>query len=326
MILNYLKLVRAKNLLIIVATQYLMRYAVIIPMLKSEGYMSQFSDLNFMFLVISTVCLAAAGYVINDYFDTKTDLLNRPDTVIVGKYINRRIAMNLHVILNIAGILLGLYISFQIHLWKLVYIYIIVAGLLWFYSTSYKRQFLVGNIIVATLTALVPLMTVLFEIPPLNVKYAEHLLSINKNFYYLFFWVLGFSTFAFITTLIREIIKDVEDYEGDTAFGRRTMPIVAGVKISKFTTISLTIISMALMIVIFFKYIFCSEPISSTCRYDYISLIYMALLLVIPNIYLIYKILKSENKSDWHKASVIAKLIMLAGIMYSMVIFYNFSF
>ncbi len=327
MISNYLQLIRAKNLLIIIITQYLMRYAVIIPMLKSEGYMSQFSDFNFFLLVISTVFLAAAGYVINDYFDTTTDLLNKPESVIVGKHINRRIAMNLHIILNVIGIILGFYISYQIHLWKLVYIYIIITGLLWFYSTSYKRQFLVGNIIVAILTALVPLMTVLYEIPPLNVKYAEHLLSINKNFYYLFFWILGFSLFAFITTLTREIIKDVEDYEGDNAFGRRTLPIVAGVKISKISTISLSVVTLSLIIFLFLKYIFCIKYENGIClEKDFISLIYTSLFLIIPNIFLIYKIYKSETKNDWKTASKISKIIMLAGILYSLVIFYNYSF
>ena len=186
-------------------------------MLKSRGYESQFSDLNFFLLVLTTVFLAAAGYIINDYFDTKTDLLNRPKTVIVGKHIKRRTVMTAHIILNLLAIVIGFYISWQINLWKLVYIYILVTGLLWFYSSSYQNMFLVGNVIVALLTALVPLMTVFYEIPPLNVKYFNVLMRLDDNFYKMFFWVAGFSAFAFITTLNREIIKDVEDFEGDNA-------------------------------------------------------------------------------------------------------------
>lgn len=326
MLTKYLRLIRAKNLLIIVVTQYLMRYAVIIPMLSKEGYQTQFSDINFMLLVLSTVLLAAAGYVINDYFDTKTDLLNRPSTVVVGKHINRRIAMNLHFIFNILGILLGLYISIQINLWKLVYIYIIITGLLWFYSTSFKRQFLWGNIIVATLTSLVPLITVLFEIPPLNVKYAEILISINQNFYHIFFWILGFSAFAFITTLAREIIKDVEDFEGDQAFGRRTMPIVAGVKNTKRLVIVLVSITVTAIVFLFINYIFCTQKSNGSCvNYDYISLAYISLFLILPNIYLIIKIIKAQTKENWHTASGLSKIIMLAGILYSLIIFYLYQ-
>ena len=327
MFLKYLNLVRAKNLLIIVITQYLMRYAVILPMLTKDGYLSQFSDLNFFFLVMSTVLLAAAGYVINDYFDTKTDLLNRPSTVIVGKHINRRIAMNLHVVLNVIGIILGLYISYQINLWKIVYIYIIITGLLWFYSTTFKRHFLTGNVIVAILTALVPLMTILFEIPPLNAKYGQILLSTNQNFYHLFFWVLGFSGFAFITTLTREIIKDVEDYEGDDAFGRRTMPIVAGIKTTKIVTASLVFVTILAIVFLFIKYILNSNGIiQNVGNIDYISLVYVSIFLFIPNIILIIKIFTAKTKEDWHKAGNFSKIIMLAGILYSLIIYYNYTF
>ena len=105
MLMNIFKLIRIQNLFIIAFTQYLMRYAVIFPMLESKGFESQFSDLNFFFLVLTTVLLAAAGYVINDYFDTRTDLVNRPKTVIVGKSIKRRTAMALHIFLNLIAFL-----------------------------------------------------------------------------------------------------------------------------------------------------------------------------------------------------------------------------
>ena len=165
---HYLKLIRYQNLLIIAVTQYLMRWSIIYPILKVNNFHLQFSEFNFFLLVLSTIFLAAAGYVINDYFDRKTDLLNRPDTVIVGTVIKRRVAMILHIVINIIGIGLGFYILLSIGIYKLGFIYIIIAGILWYYSTSYKRHFLIGNIIVALLTALVPLMVVLYEIPLLN--------------------------------------------------------------------------------------------------------------------------------------------------------------
>lgn len=320
MLLNIFKLIRVQNLFIIAFTQYLMRYAVIFPMLKSKGFESQFSDLNFFLLVLTTVILAAAGYVINDYFDTKTDLLNRPKTVVVGKHIKRRSAMTLHIFLNIVGIVLGFYISWQINLWKLVYIYILITGLLWFYSSSYKKMFLTGNIIVALLTALVPLMTVLYEIPPLNAKYTEVLLRINENFYDVFFWVLGFSLFAFITTLNREIIKDAEDFEGDNAYGSRSLPVVAGIKTTKIITVIISLITIGLIIFTYFHYIYITPIV------DYISIAYIFILLIIPTFYLIWRIYKAKEKKAWKSAGNLSKLIMLFGVLYALVVWYNFYY
>ena len=324
MILNFLKLIRAKNLLIIVFTQYLMRYAVIFPILESRGYVSQFSNLNFFLLVLTTVFLAAAGYAINDYFDTKTDLINRPETVVVGKHINRRHVMTLHIVLNTLAIILGFYISWQIHLWKLIYIYIIITGLLWFYSTSYKKQFLIGNIIVALLTAMVPMMTVLYEIPPLNKEYFDTLLELKDNFNDVFFWITGFSVFAFITTLNREIIKDVEDFEGDKAYGSRTMPVTAGIKTSKIVTISLTLITVALLFFVYVKYLM--YPCSDCINIDYISAVYLGIFVALPSFLLIFKIIKVKNKKDWHTASTISKIIMLFGVLYAVIAYYNFLY
>ena len=181
-------------------------------------------------------------------------------------------------------------------------------------------MFLIGNIIVAILTALVPLMTVLYEIPPLNAKYTEVLLRIGENFYDVFFWVLGFSVFAFITTLNREIIKDAEDFEGDNAYGSRSLPVVAGLKTTKTVTISVSFIIIILIIFSYFKYVFIPEVI------DYISMIYIFVLLIIPNLYLVYKIYKAKEKKDWKSAGNLSKLIMLFGVLYALVVWYNFYY
>ena len=172
--------------------------------------------------------IAAAGYIINDYFDTQADLINKPKRVLVGVSIQRREAMILHAIMNIMGIGIGVYLSFYIKLPTLSMVFLIATGLLWFYSTNYKRQFLIGNLAVSFLTALVPLMVILFEIPLLNREYGEVMLRNSASFGYLIAWVGAFSFFAFVTTLIREVIKDAEDFEGDRAYGMKTVPIVLG--------------------------------------------------------------------------------------------------
>lgn len=291
-----------------------MRWSIIEPILKVNNFHLQFSEFNFFLLVLSTIFLAAAGYVINDYFDRKTDLLNRPDTVIVGTAIKRRVAMILHIVMNIIGIGLGIYISFSIGIYKLGFIYIIVAGILWYYSTSYKRHFLIGNIIVALLTALVPLMVVLYEIPLLNKVYKDFLIEFNANFNNIFAWVAGFSFFAFIITLIREIIKDIEDFEGDNAFDRNTLPIMLGIFYTKIVVTVLIFVAIFSLCFIYFKYL-----------NDTITFLYFLIALLLPLFFLIYKIIQSKNKTHYHFASNLTKFIMLTGLLYSLVANYIFE-
>lgn len=314
---SVLILVRFPNLLIIAFTQYAMRYLIMEPLLPSSSFDLQFGDFQFALLVFSTMLIAAAGYIINDYFDTQADLINKPKRVVVGVKIHRREAMILHAVLNIMGIGIGVYLSFYIKLPTLSMVFLIATGLLWFYSTNYKRQFLVGNMAVSILTGLVPLMVILFEIPLLNRSYGEIMLRNDASFGYLVAWVGAFSFFAFITTLIREVIKDAEDFEGDRAYGMKTVPIVLG---SKWTKVSLVLMiagTLGALLYLLLKYIvFSVDPL------DYISLIYFSLFLALPLIALVIQVLLARDKRAYRRASLLIKLVMLAGIMYSVVVFY----
>lgn len=295
-------------MLIIVLTQYLMRWCIIRPLLKVNQFELQFSELHFFFLVMATVLITAAGYVINDYFDTKTDLVNRPEKVILGRKLNRRWAILLHIIFNTIGIGLGAYISFYIGLPILSLVFVMITGILWFYSTTYKRQFLIGNVIVALLTALVPLMVLLFEIPLLRAKYGLLMLELKANFNYIILWVTAFSFYAFLLTLIREIIKDVEDFEGDNAYGRNTMPIVLGVMNTKIVIITFILLTQFSLLYVYFIFL-----------KDTLTLLYFGVFLIIPLLMLLYKLLTAKEKKDYHFASNLSKAIMLAGILYALV-------
>jgi len=306
--INFLRLIRYKNLLIIVLTQYLMRFSIIKPILEVYEFKLQFSELNFFFLVMATVFITAAGYVINDYFDTKTDLVNRPDTVIIGTVLNRRWGILLHVILNTIGIGLGAYISFYIGIPALSIVFVLITGILWFYSTTYKRQFLIGNVIVAVLTALVPLMVLLFEIPLLNKEYGLLMQEMRADFTHIIIWVSAFALFAFLLSMIREIIKDIEDFEGDSAYGRKTMPIVLGVLNTKIVIITFILTTVFSLLYLNFRFL-----------NDRITLIYFVVLLIIPLLFLVYKIIAADSKKDYHRASNLSKIIMLAGILYALV-------
>lgn len=316
--IHFLQLIRYKNLLIIAATQYLMRYAVIKPILDykyakifgRELYL-QFSDLNFFLLVLATIMITAAGYVINDYFDRKTDLFNRPDTVIVGKHIKRRTAMTMHWVFNIAAAVIGFYISHQIGIFNLGTIFLFTIGLLWYYSTSFSKQLLIGNILVALLTASVPLLVGLYDLIPIYKAYQKYLIYFQLEAHYILFWILGFSYFAFVSTLSREIVKDMEDLEGDNAYGRKTLPVVAGMKTAKIAVVLTQAILMGSLIVASTLYV-----------NDIISQIYLWAQVLINGLIAV-KAYKANAVKDFHTTSTLLKINMIVGLCYAFVIYYN---
>ncbi len=316
---SFLNLIRWPNLLIIILTMVLMRYAIIEPVISKTGVILihgtgeeipvtlQFPWYNFLILVVATLFITAGGYVINDYFDIKTDLINRGE-VIVGTKISRRKAIMLHAIFNILGVAAGFYISWKAGYFWLGTLFLFVSGLLYFYSASYKRQFLVGNVLVATLTALVPLLVVFYEWPALYKYYAVNAIT-QPDFKLIIYWVGGFALFAFITTLAREIIKDIEDFEGDNTYGRNTVPVVIGVLSSRIVAASLIIITIGLLYIVWYFAI-----------NDTITLIYISLLIVIPLMVINYQLLISRKQKQLHTASLLMKIVMLAGILYSVVV------
>jgi 4-hydroxybenzoate polyprenyltransferase len=316
---TFLKLIRWSNLLIVILTMTLMRYAILGPVLDkinialyasagSATSMSlQSSWFDFFILVVATVLITAGGYIINDYFDIKTDLINR-GMVIVGTKIPRRQAMMWHNIFNIAGVAAGFYVSAKAGYFWMGILFLIVSGLLYFYSASYKRQFLIGNLIVATLTAMVPMLVVIFEAPVLYQYYALNAVKI-PDLSILFYWVGGFAIFAFIITLTREIIKDIEDFEGDVAYGRNTVPIVIGILTSKILTVCLIIITLLMLYLMWYFYL-----------NDLITLIYISVAVAIPLLYVILQIIVSQSRKQLHSASRLMKIVMLTGILYTVVV------
>ncbi|MCK7534527.1 MAG: geranylgeranylglycerol-phosphate geranylgeranyltransferase [Marinilabiliales bacterium] len=315
---DLLALVRLPNLLVVAVTMMLMRYAVIRPLLGAmpvalaedpfvETIMSfQLGWFDFVILVISTCLITAAGYVINDYFDIRADLINR-GTIIVGNTVTRRMAMLYHNVLNILGVIGGTYVSARIGFFWLGIIFVLTSGLLYFYSATYKRQFLIGNIIVAMLVAMVPMLVVIYDAAPIYAYYSQASVDF-PGVAILFYWVGGFALFAFLTTLIREIIKDMEDCEGDRETGRKTLPVISGLMTCKSVVIFLSLLTVALLYITWFTFL-----------NDRITLIYVSLLLAVPFAMVIYKILTGKEKHQFHFASRLMKLIMLAGILYSLV-------
>ena len=310
---SFLNLIRFPNLLAIAFTQYVIRYAVILPLSQIHGVEFQLGGFTFFCLVFSTMCTAAAGYAINDYFDVKTDKINRPGRVIVGKYISRRKTMMLHIILCAVGVLSGGYVTWAAGIPGLVIIYIMVAGMLWLYSAIYKQMFLIGNIVVALFCALVPMMPLL-DIPPIYGIYRQFLLDTGTNLNFTVFWILGVAAFAFLTTLSHEIIRDAEDFEGDVAYGCRSVPVVLGESCTKWTIIGVNASIVAMLCIVYGWFL----------RYvaGWFSFFYILILLVVPVICISWKVHRATTNDDYRRAGNWMKLVMLACMVYNAVIWF----
>ncbi len=310
---KFLALIRIQNLLFVAFIQFLMRQAVIIPLMETSSVFLYSSWTDFSFLLISTIFIAAGGYVINDYYDIKIDKLNKPSKIIVGEYFSKATAMRIYQILTVCGLITGLLLAWRIKNTSLAFIFVIIVGILWFYSASYKRQFLVGNLIVAFLAAITVLMPALIEVFHFNHNNAP---TINpyliRN---ILIWTGGFAIFSFLLTLIREIIKDMEDEYGDRESECRTLPIVWGFTISKTIVIVLVIITIGCLL---FANHFIRFENTLTLRYILFGLI-------LPLTFSIYLIIKAKRKNDYKQISSFIKFIMLIGVLYAPIFHYLMS-
>jgi 4-hydroxybenzoate polyprenyltransferase len=305
-IVAFLRLIRLPNLVLIALTQYLVRYCLMVhynfdgSVYIKEHIPYTLDNLHFFILVFSTLLVAAAGYIINDYFDTKIDRINKPHKVIVERFIDRNTAIFLHILLSAAAVAGGFYLGYKVGHFKLGFINLLCSGLLWFYSTSYKREFLIGNIVTSLLVAMVPLVVGIYE--PL----------VFSQFKSAFYFITGYAVFAFMLSMIREIIKDIQDIKGDSAYKCRTMPIVLGVNVSRFISILITLVTMSGIGFI---------QVQQYSTGDTISLLYFSIALQIPMLIMMYFIITAKESTGYAKASFTAKLVMLSGVL-SMLVFY----
>ncbi len=324
--MNYLKLIRYKNLLFLLALMCMMHYCVATPLLQVFGIDAVVPEFAFWLVTLGVILVAAAGYAINDYFDTKIDALNRPEEVIVGNSISRDATSLLYQILMGIGIACGIGVAFWAKSVSLGLIFILVPGLLWFYSASYKRQFLIGNIIISLCAALSLLAEAELEVSFMTKRFGilASQTGINSNFYS---WIGAFAIFAFLLTFIREIVKDIEDEYGDRELESRTMPVVWGAKKSKiflYVVISLTIIAIL---------IFCSKisfPNQKTFAFcntemDMLSLRYMLCGVVAPLLVVIYLLARAKRIADYTQISTFMKIIMAVGSLYCIVFYYQLA-
>jgi len=310
--INYLKLIRLPNLLFIALVQFLMRQVILIPILQVYGFDASMEIGMLSLLIVSSVLIAAGGYVLNDYFDIKIDAINKQNKQVVGNVISRHTAMLLHQVLTGVGVLCGLALAYFARSFTLAFIFIVIPGLLWFYSASYKRQFIIGNLVVAFIVGITVLIVGITQLAFLQNEYGE--LIFETPIPHLFYgWIGGFAIFSFLCTWIREIIKDMEDEKGDREMECRTMPIKWGLKKTKIFLYVLIAITVAGLFLVNYRFIHFTGTL--TLRYIIFGL-------VIPFVALVYLVYAAKIPKDFHQASTLSKFIMLSGVLYSFVFYY----
>jgi 4-hydroxybenzoate polyprenyltransferase len=305
-----LSLVRFKNLIIIALFQTLIRYGLIIPILHHYGFEPSLSHFRFALLILASVLLAASGYVINDYFDIKIDKLNRPDRIVIDNGLQRRQAMFLHVILTFCGVFIGLYLSYVTRKESWAFMFLLIPVFLWYYSTTFKKQGFIGNLVVSGLTAMLGIIVVSLEFGALERIHGRAVIN-SEACSIAWYWTLAFAFFSFITTLIREIVKDMEDLYGDKQEGCQTLPVVIGIKFSKIFVALLTFFTLFSIWALYFSF--------NMLKSNTLTLYYIILLITIPFLISLYYLFKVNTPKAYHNLSTVYKFIMLMGILYILV-------
>jgi len=303
--MKYPKLIRYQNLLMLALMQLLFRYGF----LNFQNIPLALNDWQYFLLVFATVMIAAGGYVINNIMDQATDNDNKPNQVVVGKSISETNAYNVYFVCTVLGVGAGFYLSNVIGKPGFAAIFIIISATLYLYATSLKQMLLIGNFVVALLLAFSVIIIGIFDLLPVinpgnKIVMAE-----------LFSILLDYAIFAFIINFIREIVKDLEDVNGDYNQGMNTLPIVLGIGRTSKLVLVLSLIPLVMVIFYIKNYFF---------AYDlYIATLYALISIVAPLIYFAIKMVDAKKSIDFHHLSSILKLIILFGLFSIAIVTYN---
>jgi 4-hydroxybenzoate polyprenyltransferase len=295
--MNFLKLIRYQNLLLIAFMQLVIRfgYLELINIPLSLWYW------QYSLLILATVLIAAGGYVINDIFDQETDAENKPNKMIIGKSISESKAYTIYISLTIAGVACGFILANSVEHPNFAVVFVLIATLLYFYASTLKQIALVGNIVVALLLAFSVIIIGMFDIFP-------NTFEINRQQMTLAFSILlDYAKFAFIINLVREIIKDIQDINGDNSQGMRTLPIIIGVAKTKIIAFILLLLPSLYLLYYSKTYLFENNL--------FYGLAYIMGLVITPMIMCLVQIWNAKEKNDYQKISTFLKLIIFFGII-----------
>lgn len=306
--MSFLKLIRYQNLILLALMQLVFRYGF----LESQSIPLALNDWQFALLVLSTVCIAAGGYLINNIFDRGTDEINKPQDVVIGKQISESMGYNLYIALNIIGVGIGFYLADAIHKSSFAAVFIIIAATLYVYANGLKQTLLIGNIIIALLLSLSILIIGIFDLLPMIVPQNQAGMGV------IFGILIDYAVFAFILNLIREIVKDLEDVNGDYNQGMNTLPIALGVARTAKVVLGLSFIPLGLIIYYINEHLFSNNL--------YYASAYGFVFILAPLIYFTVKMFGAKNQKDFHHLSKVLKFVIFFGILSIAVINLNIKY
>ncbi len=306
--MKYLRLIRYQNLLMLALMQLIFRHGF----LELQNIPLALSDWQYGILVLATVCIAAGGYIINNIFDVETDAENKPENVIVGKFISETKAYNLYIGFTVIGVAMGFYLSNVINKPSFASLFIVIAATLYFYATSLKQSLLIGNFIVALLLSVSVVIIGVFDLYPVTFEENRPVMGL------LFGILLDYALFAFIINLIREVVKDLQDVNGDSSQGMNTLPIFFGVNKTTKLVFALSFIPLICIVYYINTNLFASGLLHAT--------VYGLVLILAPLLYFTIKIWSATTTQDFHHLSTVLKWILFFGILSIVVISLNIKY
>ncbi len=301
----FLRLIRWPNLLVIILAQLFLHYFVIAKLVQSIQLDISLTVFQLLLLVLSTVLIAAAANILNDVDDLKIDRLNKSDKIIIGKFVKASVAIRIAWMFNIIAFLMALFLAFQLHFIQLALIQMIVILLLKRYTQDFKKKPLIGNLLVAFFTALSIFIVYLYNLVSL-IDHSILFASLQKQLPLIFLLTQAYVFFAFFSNMIREIVKDIEDVDGDRVFQLRTFPIVYGRSKSMLLVKTLNAI-LALGLIAFIGYAF-------LMTWFYFA-VYLIVAVLFPILYFQWKSSVAKEREDFKDLSFLSKIIMLAGVL-----------
>lgn len=302
----FLRLVRWPNLVMITITQVLFYLCLVNPFYShNQDSYSSFRGRHFLMLMISSLLVAAAGNIINDYFDRNIDEINKPQKKVIDKLIKRRWAIVMHIVFSFTAILIGFYVDSQTMVFWLGLSNTLCVLFLFGYSISLKKKLLVGNVLISLLTAWVILVCFFCYYRSLTCPGCDPLewQAQLRRFIRISFLYAGF---AFVISLIREVVKDMEDMEGDKKYGCKTIPIAWGIPASK-VFVAVWLVVLIGMISIVQIYVWQLGW--------YWSAAYSILLILGPLVWILRTLYFAQVPKDYHQVSTLIKLVMLVGLL-----------
>ena len=309
---NIFKIIRWENLIIISLSQIFIKFFFIDFFIQKDQLLNE----NFVILLIVTILIAASGYIVNDIYDYNLDQINKPEKVVLGKFLKSRDAIKIYMLFNSLAIMISYFLCMKIEQEIYILGFLLFIYSLWLYSKKLKKYKIIGNILIAFFISLSILNVPLFSY--------KNILSDDRFFVFLIISI--FSVLAFLINVKREIIKDIEDIEGDKIHKVKSLPIIFGTKKSKLVTIIIGIILMfAISSLITFQILILRSDLlldvggnqfsnPQIWGANYISIIYMFIILIMF-FYVELLILNATTKNNFTKASKLLKYLMLLSLL-----------